>query len=109
MSKAKNDPGLYRELSKPMPLAEAEQASGAFFEELYELRKKHRIKDLAFVLEINVELEDGQEAPLVMQAHFGSEAKAAPLLAFGLGQAEERAKQEILRLRADGAERMKKR
>jgi len=52
---AKKDPELYRKMSAPFPDAEtANTALGAFFEEVYALREKHRIANVHVIASIAI-------------------------------------------------------
>ena len=64
------NPKLYRELSEPFPSSEAAEAAyNAFLEELYELRKKHKIANVNFVLGISYVGAEGEEGEVFMPGH----------------------------------------
>lgn len=88
MSKTIKDSANYRKLSEPMATSqEADAALEAFWEELYELRNKHRITDVSIVFRVNYLADDGQEASVTSTAHYGDVNNHEAMMAFGLGQA----------------------
>lgn len=103
------DPGLYRKLSEPFESDEAANAALlAFQDELYELRVKHRIKDLAWVAEINiarpVDGDDDSECefPAIVSNHYGDSMRSASLFAYAHGEAVVRHERAVAEFRAVG-------
>jgi hypothetical protein len=83
-------PSTYREMSLPFEnMAEVDTAIEGFFGELYELRKKWRIKDALVIAEVGVKTDDG-EGCARLSIHVGNQLLEAELAAFALGQARER-------------------
>ena len=85
-----NDPKKYRAMCVPFESIEAANAALlAFQNELYELRCKHRIRDLSFAIEIdivNADTEEG-ESPARVSGHLGSSVKRLELAAYAFGSA----------------------
>jgi len=63
---------------------EATKASTAFIEELAGLRKKHRIRDVTYILMFGYESEDG-ESDAILSGSIGDSSKAEVMLAYALG------------------------
>ena len=73
------NPELYAELSKPHENAEAGGAAlKAFFADVYELRKKHRIPDVLIAAAVIV---DPGPAPVAVCYYAGDQALALPMSA----------------------------
>ncbi|HKY40667.1 MAG TPA: hypothetical protein VJN18_32250 [Polyangiaceae bacterium] len=82
------NPKLYAQMCKPFEsIEEANAALQAFVDEIYELRAKHRIRDVTLLCEIAVDYE-GEEREFRITNHFGSELRKLPLLAYGYGEAK---------------------
>lgn len=80
------NPALYRELCEPFPSPnDAEQAVQAFAAELYDLRAKHRIRDLLIVVSATVKYPSEEEGEVSCVIHFGDELKSENMAAYGLG------------------------
>ena len=95
---ARNDPKLYTELNKPFAsMDEANAASAAFFEELAELRKKHRIANLVVLAKVSMLADEGDGAPFEVEGMssllLGDSRAHLPMLAHAFG-AEQNAEQE---------------
>lgn len=83
-----NSPATYRKMCEPFAnIAEANKATTDFQDELYELRVKHRIKDFAFVAEVNVLGESGDEYSPMIAGMLGDATKMEGLFAFAYGRA----------------------
>lgn len=81
-------PETYATLSEPFESHEAiNEAWFAFQKELYELRKKHRVRDLTLVLGGSF-IQDGEPAEARVSMHFGSSLNKLPALAFAYGEAK---------------------
>ena len=92
-------PDNYRKLCEPFPSAEAaEDALNAFWEELYELRNKHRIPDLTVVARANFASDDDDEASVMVDVHCGDRLQKEPMLAWAFGRAQADRQAEIGRL-----------
>lgn len=90
------NPGLYREMAVPFPSeAAANGAMARFFEEVGELRKKHKITDVYFVVGGSVATDDPEypESQFMAPMMYGNQLNAEPLLAYALGF-EQRKRQE---------------
>ena len=87
MAKKTMDRKTYRELSEPFPSVEAaNNAVEAFFDEVGELRKKHKIMDCYFILALPYITADGQdEVEAFVPMMWGSEAKAETLTTWAAG------------------------
>jgi hypothetical protein len=97
------DPETYRKMSEPFENPEAANAAlSAFQGELYELRLKHRIKDLAFVCEINISHGENGERPAIVSNGYGDSMRLPVLLAYALGEAETRSRAAISEYTAVG-------
>ena len=93
-------PEVYRRMSEPfVNLVEANDALGAFQSELRELRIKHRIRDVAVVIAVNVESADG-EGVAQITCHVGNPSEQEAMFAFGLGQARAERKDLMMRIEA---------
>jgi hypothetical protein len=107
-----HDPANYRRMSEPFAnIDEAQTAWTAFVDELVELRKKHRIKEVFVVGEIsmirNDEAGEPFESAATMAFHLGAQSETIRLAAFGYGVETERHKQEIERVVAAARKRAK--
>ena len=81
------NPSLYRQLSEPFPTPEAASAAiEAFWEELEEIRKKHKIPDVHMVLAWKSLGSDGQPGEYTASAHLGNELMAEPMAAYAYGK-----------------------
>lgn len=81
----KNDPANYRKLAEPFPDSEsANGAINAFWEELYELRNKHRLANLHVTISVNVAYPEG-EVPVMVTLHMGDALQALPMAAWAFG------------------------
>jgi hypothetical protein len=84
--KITNDPANYRKVSEPHETPKAaNEALTAFYEEVGELRKKHRIAQVLVVCETNVMYESGEGAALT-HMQYGDALKGVPLAAYAYGQ-----------------------
>ena len=98
-----SDPKLYRKLSEPFESQEAaNSALQAFQEELYELRVKHRIRDLAFVAQIVI-AKDEDEFEAMVSNHYGDSLKEVILFGYAYGRATARHEQLPAESRNHGA------
>jgi hypothetical protein len=82
------DPKLYRQMQVPFASREeATKASTAFIEELAELRKKHRIRDITYIMMFGYDSDEG-ESDAILSGSIGDAGKAETMLAFALGQVQ---------------------
>lgn len=96
-------PDVYRELCKPFEtLEEANKAFESFQEELYELRKKHRVRDLVFIAQIGVKYDDGDEGSPIVLGMFGNEEKMEAMTAYALGRASAERQERVTRMTESG-------
>lgn len=83
MSKKKNDPDLYRDLSHPFEArADASKAIEDFFEELYEIRAKYNIPDLVMCVQVNIK----GEGPSYATISIGDDNHAESMAAMAYGE-----------------------
>jgi len=98
------NPKLYRELSVPFESAEAANAAlTAFYEEVRELRKKHKITDLHLICQVsaNFKDDDGEdEGQLMAVCHFGSELMIEGMTGYAFGKAHADSKARIAKATA---------
>ena len=93
---AHNNPTLYRELSKPFAGRElAEQSMEKFFEELAELRKKHRIADVVCVTQVNIQDASGEEGAQIATIRLGQASEHPTILAHALGSIRQEMNQAL--------------
>ena len=87
-----HDPALYRRMSEPFAsIEEANEHVIPFFQELAELRKKYRIKDVSVVVECNVLDPDGkEEGSSGASLHLGHALNKLHMLAREYGAERER-------------------
>jgi hypothetical protein len=82
-----NDMNVYRKLQEPFAtVAEANAAIEKFLEELYELRVKHRLKDVLIAVESSVIYEDGAEGSPIAYAFYGDQTNAEKVAAYVFGR-----------------------
>ena len=94
-----NNPAMYRELSRPFETIEdANEALTAFEKDLYELRVKHRIPDLLFVMRVSVLYEDGEEGAPVAVGMFGDENQMESLAGVAYGRANAERQERIAKV-----------
>jgi len=108
MPEFRKDPKLYRELSIPFESAAIAEAAWEKFEsELYELRKKHRIRDFAYVASFPVSFEDGEESDCSIVGHYGDGMKKASLFSYAAGASQAELEQVPNLSRAQGEKSVK--
>lgn len=87
MSDRKIDQKLYRELGVPFAtVEEANDEFKQFQDELYVLRRRHRVRDLVFIAQLAVIYEDGTEGSPLVAGMYGDEMRAEGMAAFALGR-----------------------
>ena len=103
-----NDPANYRRLSEPFASPDdAEKALDQFLDELMELRNKHRIRDMAYVLSVPVAYPAG-EADCIITGHFGSSAQRLPLMAYGHAEAVAEHENQLAEIQAKAKQMARK-
>lgn len=81
------NPSLYHKLSEPFPTYEAaSEAIDAFWVDLEEIRKKHKIPDIHLVLAWKALGSDGQPGEYTASAHLGNELMAESMAAYAYGK-----------------------
>ena len=81
------NPARYRELSVPKESPEKANADlKAFFQELRELRIKHKMQDVLGTVAMSVKYPDGIEGLAMSWSHCGSQAMLPTLAAFTHGE-----------------------
>lgn len=104
--KAEKNPARYRDLSKPFENYDvANKALSAFYDELSELRQKHKIANVYVILKVNAVGEDGEEGEALSSMHMGSGLEAESLCAWAYGREQSRREQAIAALLKDGGKR----
>lgn len=94
--KTEKNSARYRDMSVPYESHEAaSKAIDAFYEELNEIRAKHRIADLTVVIAVNYNLASGDETTAMCTAHIGDGMKHLAHAAFMYGEAK-RGHEEML-------------
>lgn len=77
---------LYREMSAPFETRDAgNDAVSAFFTDVEEARKKHRISDVIVVVEVGM-MSDGEETRGAAALYLGDPTKAIPMIAAEYGK-----------------------
>lgn len=96
------NPKLFREMSQPHESREAmNKAHEDFFDELGELRKKHKIANVVVIMEDSYE-NDGEELGMIGASSYGDPLKAESLCGYGYGLYK-REKEEMLAKLLKGA------
>lgn len=100
----RSDPALYREMSIPHASSEAlNEALQKFFDEIGELRKKHKMRDVFICVQCGYVAQDGTEEIDAAAHHgMGDSARHEALLAFALGQVQGERQEIIARYMARG-------
>ena len=92
MSSTSPDPNLYAELcSQQFTAEEVDKALQAFWDEVYELRKKYKLRDVSIIVGGNV----AGQGPFMWDAHAGNEAEAESMAAWHLGSTQARRQERI--------------
>jgi hypothetical protein len=106
-----NDPKMYREMSEPFAsIDECNAALKAFFEELYELRKKHGIRDLYYITAGSYLGPDGKdECQFITPSMCGNPLMAENMAAYAFGYEQAERQRETDRLLNVARERGKRR
>ena len=80
------DPQLYREMCVPFPDTEATQiAVDAFYEDVRESRRKHKIPDVLVVIRFTT-MVDGVEMTAYLTGNNGNPLECEPMAAFALAE-----------------------
>lgn len=100
----KHNPDRYRELSKPFESIDAaNKALELFYEELAELRAKHKIQDVLTVVQVTMLHEDGEEGQAFTSMHCGSELAAEGMAAWAYGSESAKRQERITKLATQAA------
>ena len=87
MSKITNDPDNYYKLSEPFESSDVcNKALTDFHEELGELRKKYKIRDLLVVTYGAVKYKDGKVSDYMLHSGYGNSINQLPMSAYAYGQ-----------------------
>lgn len=96
-----NDPENYRELSAPFGSEDiANEALTKFYEELGELRKKHKIPDLLAIVKGDMKYTDGQQGTFMNYSAYGNSLNVPIMAAFAFGQTQAEHREMINKLAA---------
>jgi hypothetical protein len=104
----KENPGLYRRMQEPIPVAEAEKRVETFWEEVYKLREACHLMDVHIIFKVKVIFEDGHEGDVISDMHVGSELECEPMTAWAYGQQAARRQARLAEIVAS-AQSIKKR
>ena len=85
-----SDGANYRKMLEPFESTEkANDAMASFFNDLYELRNKHKIPDVHVVVQIGYVIEDDESSAFAAM-HIGDEINAEKMTAYAFSQAQVR-------------------
>ncbi len=112
----KSNKAVYREMSVPFASPDAcNEAINAFFNELSELRRKHKIRDLICVLNGSVlypkdetDDEGSPEGEFIIEQSFGSSMQREVLAAWLLGHVQAEHRETVNKMLSAGGEKRKK-
>lgn len=97
--KFKSDPENYYKMSEPLENVEkANEAMEAFFEELSELRKKYKLRDVYVVVNGSVKYENGDAGEFMVTSNFGSVLNALAMTAYAYGVEKSEHEERISKL-----------
>lgn len=83
----KQDPDNYYKLNRPFNTPEkANEAIGAFYEAVSELRNKHEIPDVLIVIKGSAIYEDGKAGEFLNLLQFGNQLNGVPMAAYAYGK-----------------------
>lgn len=83
MAKRIYDAGMYHKLSEPFESTElCQSALDAFFDELYELRVKHKLADVSVIVQTSIR----DSGTVMWSAHCGSDQEKETMAAWHFGQ-----------------------
>lgn len=103
-----HDGETYRRLCEPFPNVEAANAAAkAFMDELYELRVKHRIRDVLIAVEVTITYEDGEGCP-IMYGYYGDTDNAEKVAAYTFGRLQGDRQERVMLAQDDGLRRAMK-
>ncbi|HXP52144.1 MAG TPA: hypothetical protein VN922_19465 [Bacteroidia bacterium] len=98
---SKQDVKNYHELSKPFESEEqANEKLNAFFDEIYELRKKYKVPDVLITIKADVMGEEGSASSFFSSHSYGAAANALSMAAYTYGVIDKTAKDAIGKLLA---------
>lgn len=89
IKEGKDDPDRYRMCSAPFANTdEADAAVKAFLDDLEAARVKHRIADVAYVIQDSMKTDNGEPSMFIITGHQGDSLKREAMLAYALGQCQ---------------------
>lgn len=92
----KSDPTNYRLMSEPFETPEkANEALRAFNEELSELRKKHKISDLLYVIKDSCYYPDGEIGYFLQHSSFGNSLETEAMAAYLYGKTQSESRERL--------------
>lgn len=101
VKKQKRDPENYLKMSEPFETIDsANEALANFFEEISEIRKKHKVADVLIVCKGSVKYEDGEIGDFINFSHYGNSLNQLPMAAFVYGQTSQDQKEMVNKLLA---------
>lgn len=84
-----DDPAAYHQRLAPFESMEAANAAvQAFFADLYELCRRHKIPDAHVVIKVLARLESGEVGDALLDMHVGSGAEAEAMVAWAMGRVQ---------------------
>ena len=96
-----SDPENYYKMSEPFESNDkANEAIKSFTEELSELRKKHKLRDVLVVIYGSVKQEDGEVGEFITTSNFGNVMNCLPMAAYVYGQEQADHKERISKMLA---------
>lgn len=98
-----HNPKLYREMSEPHENMEALNAAlGSFFDDVAELRKKHKLRDVVFIVNTSYVAKDGEEIDGGVHGSFGNSLNHESMLAHTLGLVQANRQESIAKMLGKG-------
>jgi hypothetical protein len=96
----KKDPENYKQMAVPYENQdEANKAMSSFYDELSELRKKHKVRDLVVIVYGSV-ISDGEEGEFMNSMAFGNSINHLAMAAFAYGKEKQSHNEMIQKLLA---------
>lgn len=89
MEKKISDPENYYKMSEPFESADAcNKALEGFYDEVSEIRKKYKIRDVLIITSGTVKYEDGEASEYIQCSGFGSQLRQESMAAYAFGQTQ---------------------
>lgn len=98
-----HNPVRYSALNLAMKRGEADDRINAFYQDLAELRVKHKLPDVHVVVRMTVETDSGGEVSAISSGHMGAVQEAEGMCAWAYAMAGERRRNHINEHKAQGA------